>query len=152
MAKKILIVDDNEDLRDTLALVLTAGMRGVSCSSAANGKEAVRILESGTIDLIMTDLNMPVMDGYGLIEYRNRRYSGIPLIAVTADASPKVMRRLGELGIRECLEKPFSFEAVMKVLRDKMGAGPRERPCPKKLRSLHNHRDGIPAHAGHRGG
>ncbi len=122
MAKNILIVDDNKDMRETLALVLASGMPTVSFSTAANGKEAVQILENRTVDLIMADLNMPVMDGYGLIEYRNRQYPGIPLVVVTADASPKVMHRLGELGIRECLEKPFSFEAIMKVFCDKLGA------------------------------
>ncbi len=113
MVKNILIVDDTEDVRETLTLILTSRMTDILCSTAANGKEAVQILESRTIDLIMTDLSMPVMDGYGLIEYRNKHFPCIPIVAVTADASPEVMRRLGELGIMECLEKPFCFEGVM---------------------------------------
>ncbi len=147
----ILLVDDHLEMVETLAQTLAACMEDVSCFTAANGEAAVQILKSRVIDLIMTDLNMPVMDGYDLIEYRNRRYPYIPLIAVTADASPGTMRKLDELGIAECLEKPFSFEAVMKVFRDKLGGGPCEPSCSNQS-GLYGRLSGVPAREGHRRG
>src|SRR5512142_1238028 len=97
--KNILIVDDNKFVIETLVLILASCMHDVSFRTAANGKDAVEVLASSPVDLILTDLMMPVMDGYQLIEHRNRYYPQVPLMAMTADASPNVIRRLSDLGI-----------------------------------------------------
>ncbi len=130
--KNILLVDDNKQVTDNLRLVLTSCISEVLFRTAENGMEAVEILKSQPIDLILTDINMPVMDGYGLIEFRNRNCPRVPLVAMTADASPDVIRRLAVLGITDCLEKPFSYDSVTKVFRDKLAAiqpGPALQPA-----------------------
>ncbi len=118
--KSILLVDDNKDVTDILSVILTGCMRNVLFRTASNGREAVEILKRQPVDLILTDINMPVMNGYGLIEYRNKNHPSVPLVAMTADASPDVNRRLAMLGITECLEKPFSYDMVTKVFREKL--------------------------------
>ncbi len=118
--KNILLVDDNKHVTDNLRLVLASCMADVSFRTAENGREAVEILKSEPVDLILTDINMPVMDGYGLIEYRNTNCPRVPLVAMTADASPDVVRRLAVLGITDCLEKPFSYDSVTKVFQEKL--------------------------------
>jgi len=125
--KHVLIVDDNIIIADTLKLILGACIRDVSFRTAANGKEAVEILQSRPVDLILTDINMPVMDGYQLIEYRNQHHPRVPLVVMTADASQDVVRRLSMLGITDCLEKPLSYETVTRMFLEKLAA---DEPAP----------------------
>ncbi len=120
--KYILLVDDNKDLTDTLKQILSSCLKDVSFRTAANGREAVTILESHPVDLVLTDINMPVMDGYQLIEYRNKHHPGLPLVAMTANVSQEVVQKLNSLGIFDCLEKPFSYEAVTLLLLQKLVA------------------------------
>ena len=120
--KNVLIVDDNILFADTLKLILGSCLRDVSFRTAANGKEAVAILQSSPVDLIMTDINMPVMDGYHLIEYRNKHYFHVPLIVMTADASQEVVERLDILGITDCMEKPFNYETATRMFLEKLAA------------------------------
>ncbi len=121
--KHVLIVDDNINIADTLRLILSGCMRDVSFRTAANGREAVEILQSRPVDLILTDINMPVMDGYELIEYRNKNYPRVPLVVMTADASQEVVRRLSILGVTDCLEKPLSYDTVTRMFLDKLAKG-----------------------------
>ncbi len=121
--KHVLIVDDNINIADTLRLILSGCMRDVSFRTAANGREAVEILQSRPVDLILTDINMPVMDGYELIEYRNKNYPRVPLVVMTADASQEVVRRLSILGVTDCLEKPLSYDTVTRTFLDKLAEG-----------------------------
>ncbi len=121
--KHVLIVDDNISIAETLKLILGGCMRDVSFRTAANGKEAVEILQSRPVDLILTDINMPVMDGYQLIEYRNNYHPRVPLVVMTADASQEVVLRLGNLGITDCLEKPLSYETVTRMFLEKLAGG-----------------------------
>jgi CheY-like chemotaxis protein len=130
--KNILLVDDNACILEALALtfVMTAG--DCTILKAKNGKEAADILQNGAVDLILTDINMPVMDGYELIALKNRLFPRVPLFAMTGDSSPEVMEQLNTLGVTECLEKPFSFDAVtrriLKELNEPLHA-PNARPA-----------------------
>ncbi len=125
--KHVLIVDDNILFADTLKLILGSCMRDVSFRTAANGEEAVAILQSRPVDLILTDINMPVMDGFQLIKYRNEHYLHVPLVVMTADASQDVVQRLSILGITDCMEKPFSDETVTRMFLEKLAA---DAPAP----------------------
>ena len=118
--KTILLVDDNNYIIDALALTLTRYTTYVNIMKAQNGREGVDIMNSTPVDLVLTDLDMPVMDGYGLVEHRNRHFPHVPIVVMTGDASPDVLRRLNALGVAECLEKPFDFDVashlILKVL------------------------------------
>lgn len=118
--KNILIVDDNKFVIETLVLILASSMHDVSFRTAVNGKDAVEVLANSSVDLILTDLMMPIMDGYQLIEHRNRCYPQVPLMAMTADVSPDVIRKLSGLGITECLEKPFHYETISRMILHKL--------------------------------
>lgn len=122
--KNILIVDDNKFVIETLVLILASCMHDVSFRTAANGKDAVEVLANSSVDLILTDLTMPIMDGYELIEHRNRYYPQVPLMAMTADASPDVIRKLSGLGITDCLEKPFHYETISRMILHKLASKP----------------------------
>lgn len=127
--KTILLVDDNRYIIEALALTLDSHAAGGNILKAPNGREGVDILNSVPVDLILTDLDMPVMDGYGLIEYRNRRFPHVPVVIATGDTSPGVIRRLNAMGVTECLEKPFDFDAAAHLILMKLARHP-GRPGP----------------------
>jgi len=68
------------------------------------------------VSFILTDLDMPVMDGYGVINHRNKSCPQVPLFVMSGRCFPKVREKRGGLGVSECIEKPFYFEQI----RDKI--------------------------------
>ena len=110
--KSILIIDDDELILSVLAQGLRSCMSECNIFTAENGKEAVKILDTVAVDLIVTDLNMPEMDGYELLNYTRKNKPDIKAVVMTADFSPEVERRLLPLGVSKCFEKPFSFKEL----------------------------------------
>jgi CheY-like chemotaxis protein len=111
--KKILIVDDEPAVLFALSETLADRRRGVKVATAANGHEAVSVLESEQVDLVVTDLRMPEMDGFELLAWLRRGFPHLPVIVMTAYAA-ETAARLGE-GALDVLEKPFD----MALLRQK---------------------------------
>ena len=121
--KNILIIEDNEPIREVLAITLRKHLRDCTILTACNGEEGVSILSSTPLDLILTDLQMPVKDGYGVIEHRNNHYPDVHLIVMTADNTAEMRARLNALGVSQYLEKPFDFDQVSGTIWDKLYAG-----------------------------
>lgn len=116
--KNILVVDDNKLIAEGLALRLAVLMRDVRIHTAENGREALTLLESTSIDFVMTDLQMPVMSGFELIDYCRKNKPGIPLYAMTGDTAPEVTERLSRAGVSAPVEKPFDFDEVAERIKD----------------------------------
>jgi CheY-like chemotaxis protein len=110
--KNILLIDDNEFLLKALASWLNDQMPDSRILTGSNGREGMEILKRNAVDLILTDLRMPVMDGFKFIEQKNSYCPNTPLIAMTSDYSDEVITRLKVLGVPRCLEKPFKFELL----------------------------------------
>jgi CheY-like chemotaxis protein len=91
--------------------------------TAKNGKEAIEILVSVEVDFILTDLQMPVMDGYELLSYIRKNYRHIPTVAMTGSAGHQTKERLHALGVSRCLEKPFSFKVIEDTIMDELTLG-----------------------------
>ena len=85
--KNVLIVDDEKSLLLSLKAGFEAYKDRVKVLTAENGKAAIGILESSRLDLIVTDLKMPVMDGLELLAYMSKNFSSIPFIVMTAFGS-----------------------------------------------------------------
>src|SRR5512136_1463994 len=98
--KNILIVDDEKSFADSLAEGLTAYDQEFMVITAENGKAAIRSLENNRVDLVLTDLKMPEMDGFGLLSYLNRNHREIPVIIMTAFSTPDIEKTLNGLGVR----------------------------------------------------
>ncbi len=79
----ILLVDDEAQIRDVFRLVLETN--GYYVHEAANGKDALEVLHKGSIDLVITDLNMPIMDGLALITRMVTEYPLTRVLVVSAD-------------------------------------------------------------------
>ena len=112
----ILIIDDNVSLLGSLAAVVGTQLKDCRILTAADGKEGIAMIDSLPIALILTDLNMPVVDGYGVIEHRNKSCPQVPLFVMSGDLDPEAREKLCELRISGCVEKPFSFEQIMELI------------------------------------
>jgi CheY-like chemotaxis protein len=121
--KNIVVADDDTFAAEALALRLNLFIPGSRIITAVDGAEAVKVLNSMPVDLVLTDINMPVMNGYELIEHCRKQYPRTLLAAMTADYTPEVFRRLHALGVPTCFEKPFDFDEVAERVRDELNAG-----------------------------
>ena len=117
MAPKILIVDDEPELRTALRVRLAAS--GFVCETAANGREALALLERWTPDLIVADLLMPEMDGYMFCrEVRARqRLAALPIVVLSAVPRHAIARK-GDLQADCVMNKPFDSGELLAAIRE----------------------------------
>lgn len=110
---EILLVDDETAFARSLADGLEMYGDRFHVIIAENGKQAVEFLRTAPFDLIITDLNMPVMDGFEFLEYVKRERPGTRVIVMSMRNYQDVSSRLNELGITQFIEKPVDFYTVL---------------------------------------
>lgn len=110
--KSILIVDDDEFILFGLSKALAASARGSEVITAKHGKQAVEIMDSRPIDLIVTDLEMPIMNGYEVVDYANKNFPGLPVYVMTGDYLSDVTPKFRSASVSRFISKPFSFRQV----------------------------------------
>ncbi|OGW53869.1 MAG: hypothetical protein A2Z46_08360 [Nitrospirae bacterium RBG_19FT_COMBO_55_12] len=118
--KNILVLDDNKDLLDGMSARLCNYLKGCNILTASDGAQGMDILKSVSIDLILTDLSMPVVNGYTLIEHAKKHYPSVPVCVMTAGCSPDVIRRLQSLGVGRWIEKPFQLEKLAHMISEEL--------------------------------
>ena len=118
---KILIVDDEKDLVNTLTLMLRA--RDYSVSSTSDGQEVVERAKSERPNLILMDIMMPGIDGYNvcmrLKSHKDTR--NIPIVIITAGAERDSIIKCHNIGVSDFLVKPFNLPALLGKLGKIMG-------------------------------
>jgi DNA-binding NtrC family response regulator len=107
----ILIVDDEKNLRASLARALR--LEGYATVEAADGAQALERLDGGEIDLVILDLQMPVLDGLGLLERLAAAPRRVPVVVLTAHGSIEKAVRAVRLGAFDFIEKPPSVERIL---------------------------------------
>ena len=117
MSVSILIVDDEPDVAEMFRQRFRREARnGTYVMHFANsGDEALKLLSNGiepTLIVILSDINMPEMDGLDLLAEIKQRWSNLPVMMVTAYGDDKRRRRAGELGACEFLTKPVDFDML----------------------------------------
>jgi len=125
MALNILIVDDSQVVRGMIAKTLSlAGVPINEIHQAANGREALQILKDHWIDLVLSDINMPVVDGLEMIAQmkRDEVLKTIPIIVVSTEGSTTRMEQLKAQGIHAYIRKPFTPEQIRTVVDKVIGA------------------------------
>jgi len=112
----ILIIENEVSNRILIERVLST--RGYRCISASNGQEALNILDREYVDLILTDLSMPVLDGYRTTQLIRERPSmiNVPIVAVTAYALNDENEAAMQIGCNEYLTKPFKPRQLLEVV------------------------------------
>ncbi len=106
--KKILVVDDEKDIVEIISELLEGDE--YSTIAACDGRKALEIASQEPIDLIILDIKMPDIDGFGVIEALRDipSLAGIPIVVLTATQMiQEIVDRLRKLGIQICLSKPF---------------------------------------------
>jgi len=114
--KKILVIEDEDFVRETIADMLE--MKGYVAVTAANGELGMEHLQQFKPDLILCDINMPVMDGYEVLERLNSMnyLNNIPFIYLTAKATNDEMRKGMELGADDYIFKPFKANDLLNAI------------------------------------
>ncbi len=120
MMKNILIVDDEE----TLLLIIASRFKNYrdrfTVFTARNGKEAVKILETQKINIVVTDLKMPEMDGFELLIYMGNNFPSIPVIVNSAYCNPEIQLKLDAIGTIRILDKAVDFDLLLEVVMQEL--------------------------------
>lgn len=111
----ILVVDDHPINRRLLADQLTA--LGYQVMTANDGLDALAVLSGNHIDIVLTDVNMPNMDGYRLTQRIRQLNQHLPVIGVTANALAESKQRCLEAGMDNCLSKPVTLDTLRQMMR-----------------------------------
>lgn len=116
--KTVLLVDDEETLMGSLKAGLRVFFPDIQFESALNGNDALRIMQSRPIDLVVTDIRMPEMDGYELLSKIRFASTDVPVIAMSAFESPEMKETLSKLGVLCFLEKPLSLQELVGAIQE----------------------------------
>jgi len=124
MSFSVLIVDDSETVRSIIAKTLRlVNISLAETYAAENGEEALRILQEKRVDLVLTDINMPVMTGVELIQrmQESEAMKGIPVIVISTEGSSTRIDEFKAMGVRAHLRKPFTPERLRETIEEVMG-------------------------------
>jgi two-component system, chemotaxis family, chemotaxis protein CheY len=117
MNKTILTVDDSRTMRDMLLLALSdAGFRVIQAEDGMHGLEVLQLEQP---DVIVTDINMPRMDGYGFIEgvRRNAKHRAVPILVLTTESDAEKKDRARRAGATGWIVKPFDPTKLVAAIR-----------------------------------
>ena len=125
MAYNILLVDDSETVRAVLMKTLNlAQIQLGEIFMAGNGKEALEVLSENWVDLVITDLNMPVMTGFELVDamQADKLLQTVPVVVVTTEGSATRSDDLKQKGVKGYVRKPFTPEQIKEMITKVMEA------------------------------
>ncbi|MBI2619720.1 MAG: response regulator [Ignavibacteriales bacterium] len=119
MSKVILLAEDDEDNRDLVQFVLMRSKMDIELVVAENGEQAVEMAKARTPNLILMDMQMPVMDGWTAVPLlkADEGTKEIPVIAFTAQAKPEDKARTQQIGCVAHYTKPMDPEELLALIR-----------------------------------
>ncbi|HLH01030.1 MAG TPA: response regulator [Bryobacteraceae bacterium] len=117
MTRNVLIVEDVEVCRDALEAALTNGPNWKVCS-VASGEEALKWLSENEASVLVTDLQLPSMDGLALIEAVRARTGSLPIVVISGNTDPKLPKQVAGLGANAFFAKPYSPAAVLNKVEE----------------------------------
>jgi CheY-like chemotaxis protein len=112
-APRVLVIDDDPGVREVVCSLLVSF--GYDCQTAVDGQQGLIRFDEGGWDLVLTDLVMPTLSGWDVIEGVRRRVPTMPIVLITALNDPAVMRRAHDWRVR-VVAKPFRTEALKAAL------------------------------------
>lgn len=120
MKKRILLIEDNDEIRENIAEIL--GLSNYIVDTAENGKKGVEKALAQAPDLIICDIMMPVLDGYGVLHLvnKNEKLSGIPFIFLTAKTERSDFRKGMEMGADDYVTKPFTDIELLNAIDSRL--------------------------------
>jgi two-component system chemotaxis response regulator CheY len=128
--RRILVVEDSASTRSFVRAILedpasTAAMGALEVTEAQSGFDAMRLLPRARYDLIITDINMPDVNGLELIHFirKSEHYRATPLVIISTQATERDVERGKQLGADAYVPKPFSPEAMRETCARLLGSG-----------------------------
>jgi len=124
MSYSILIVDDSLPMRSVIKRTLKAAGYGSSeILEAANGQEALELMKNSWVDIVMTDFNMPVMNGLEFIKTikSNDLSKEIPVVVISTEGNESKIKEFMESGAAGYITKPFTAEAIRDLIINILG-------------------------------
>lgn len=121
MAKKILVVDDSAAIRQSVTFVLQ--QEGYETIEASDGVEGLRTIQSNQVDMVISDVNMPNMDGITMVSKIREisTFKFIPIIILTTESQNSKMAEGKAVGATGWIVKPFTSEKLLAVVKKLLG-------------------------------
>jgi len=111
---RVLVVDDEPDIRATVSAMLE--IEGYAVAEAVNGAEALAAVEADPPDVILLDMRMPVLDGWGFASEMRRRGHRIPIVVMTA--ARDAARWAAEIAATAFVSKPFGYDDLIRAVEE----------------------------------
>ncbi len=129
MSFTILIVDDSPSMRKILTKVINMTGLPVDYLEAGDGQEGLKMLGQKAVDVVVTDLNMPVMDGFDMIKAvrSQKEFDDIPILVVSTEGRSVFIAEANELGVTDFIQKPFQAELISNTLHKILGVDSEQR-------------------------
>lgn len=119
MGKKVLIIDDSNTMRKIVTRSLRqAGLDFDAVLEAGDGQAALDVLAGETVDIILSDINMPVMDGIEFLRQKqaDAKIKDIPVVMITTEAGADILDEAKSLGASGSIKKPFTPDQIQETL------------------------------------
>lgn len=114
--QKILVVDDSETMRQMVKMTLQTG--GYEVVLANDGEEGLRkFKDAGSVSLVVTDINMPIMDGLQLIRAIRKKDTAVPILALTTESEDEIRKKGAAAGANGWVVKPFKPTQFLDIVR-----------------------------------
>ncbi|MGV6819204.1 MAG: response regulator [Parvularcula sp.] len=117
MTLNVLAVDDSRTMREMLRMALTHA--GFNVSLAEDGVHGLEVIQTCSPDVVITDINMPRMDGFGFIDgvRGDDSFRGVPILVLTTESAPELKARARDAGATGWIVKPFNEEKLVAAIR-----------------------------------
>ena len=121
MKSKILVTDDNKEIRFIIKEILTDDFPGIKIFEAEDGEQALKIIKKDRPDLILSDIMMPKLNGLQLLKYlkenKDREVRKIPVIMLTSVGNKEISLKAIKMGATDYITKPFDNKLLSKKIR-----------------------------------
>ena len=123
MVNKVLIIEDSKGMRTFIKLAVLQAFPGAEILEAENGFQALKLLPGSDVDLIITDINMPDLNGLELISFVKKHplYQHLPILIVTTEGADDDRKKGLEMGANDYLVKPFSAQELIERIQKVLG-------------------------------
>jgi two-component system, response regulator YesN len=115
--RSILIVDEDTDVLKQLSQSLAVCAKQYNIYTAQNGKDALKILKTSSVNILLTALDLPVIRGFDLVDYVKKYYPAMRIVVMSEEDPSAIKKRLDCLRIHGYIRKPFRIEMIYSILR-----------------------------------